>query len=115
MRHCQLDESKPNKNLTQLALKFSFTIFKEIFFYVRIPLILLGECERYLNLKIELGVEKKVTKRERSGVIGAIIGGAVGVSVPITVATGNYLFIVFALLIGSILIVGLFWGTNHVK
>jgi len=47
--------------------------------------------------------------------MGAIIGGAVGVSVPISVVTGNYLFIVFALLIASILIAGLFWGTNHVK
>ena len=56
-----------------------------------------------------------MTTRERSGVIGAIIGGAVGVSVPITVATGNYLFIVLALLIASILIAGLYLGTNHVK
>jgi hypothetical protein len=61
-----------------------------------------------------------VTKRERSGVIGAIIGGAVGISVPIAVATSNYFIIALALLIAFILIAfiliaGLFLGTNHVK
>jgi len=56
-----------------------------------------------------------VTKRERNGAIGAIIGGAVGISVPIALATGNYFFIALALLIGFILIAGLYLGTDYVK